>query len=30
MEEINIVKIGGKVIDNEDERNKFLAKLSGI
>ncbi|MCQ2973916.1 MAG: acetylglutamate kinase [Bacteroidales bacterium] len=30
MEEINIVKVGGKVIDNEDARNEFLARLSKI
>ncbi len=30
VEEINIVKVGGKVIDNEDARNEFLARLSKI
>ncbi|MBR6277140.1 MAG: acetylglutamate kinase [Bacteroidales bacterium] len=30
MEEIFIVKIGGKVIDNEDARNEFLSKLAKI
>ncbi len=30
MQEINIVKIGGKVIDNEDARNEFLARLSNV
>ncbi|MBR4265371.1 MAG: acetylglutamate kinase [Bacteroidales bacterium] len=30
MQEINIVKVGGKVIDNEDARNAFLAKLANI
>lgn len=28
MKTINIVKIGGRVIDNQDERDKFLAKLA--
>ena len=30
MEEINIVKIGGKVIDNETSRDEFLNRLSKI
>ncbi len=30
MDEINIVKIGGKVIDNDDAREVFLKKLSKI
>ncbi len=30
MEEINIVKIGGKVIDDETARNEFLARLAKI
>ena len=30
MEEINIVKIGGKVIDDENARNEFLARLARI
>ncbi len=30
MEEINIVKIGGKVIDDENARNEFLARLAKI
>lgn len=30
MTEFNIVKIGGKVIDNDDARNVFLEKLSKI
>ena len=30
MEEIFVVKIGGKVIDDEAARNSFLSKLSKI
>jgi acetylglutamate kinase len=30
MEEVYIVKVGGKVIDDENSRNEFLKKLSGI